>query len=53
MISLEIVWTGIIHPDAHSQVVWCKCVKCHQCCLICLGGVGLTRNMDRRMDRQG
>ena len=30
IISLKIVWTSIILPHAHPQVVYCNCVKFHQ-----------------------
>ena len=46
-ISLEIVWIGIILLCAHSQVVYCNCVKFPQ-------SIGLSNNEDlclRHMDR--
>ena len=38
---------------AHLQVVYYKCVKFHKNPISRLGGVALTRYMDRRTDGQG
>ena len=41
-------WTATIFFHAHLQVVYYKCVKCHKNPISRLGGVALTRYMDRR-----
>ena len=44
-------WTATIFLHAHLQVVYYKCVKFHKNPISCLGGVVLTRYMDRWTDR--
>jgi hypothetical protein len=41
-------WTATIFLHAHLQVVYYKCVKFHKNPISGLGGVALTRYMDRR-----
>jgi hypothetical protein len=43
-------WTATILLHAHLQVVYYKCAKFHKNPISGLGGVALTRNMDRRTD---
>jgi hypothetical protein len=48
IISLFKFWTATIFLRAHLQVVYYKCVKFHKNPISRLGGVALTRYMDRR-----
>jgi hypothetical protein len=41
-------WTATIFLHAHLQVMYYKCVKFHKNPISGLGGVALTRYMDRR-----
>lgn len=50
IISLEIILTRNISLHAHAQVVYYNCINFQQYWSIILGGVALTRNMDRRTD---
>jgi len=51
IISLEIFGIEIMILHAHPQIVIYDCVKFQQYWFILQGGVGLTRNMDREMDK--
>ena len=50
--SIDIFQTWIIPLHAHLQVIFTmyNCVKIHQYRFICLGGVDITRNMNRQID---
>ena len=50
IISLESIRTEIVYLHAHHQVIYYYCVKFNQYWFIHLGGVGLTRIMDRQKD---
>jgi hypothetical protein len=52
IISPSKFWTATIFLHVHLQVVYYNCVKFHKNPISRLGGVVLTRYMDRRTDGQ-